>query len=886
MARLPSVLFVFFSACAVSVAADSLADLRRGFEHPPDDARIMMRWWWFGPAVTKAELAREMRTMKDGGIGGFEVQPVYPLALDDPELGFKNVPYLSDEYLDTLAFAARTARELDLRMDVTLGSGWPFGGPHTPVTEAAGHLRCERVPVVPQDTSAPLPDITAAEKLLAVFLAEGDRKQFANPRRLADSDIERGRLRLPSGLTGQHVLLFFIASRTGQMVKRAAVGAEGFVLDHYDHAAIDHHLQSVGDRLMKALKANPPYAVFSDSLEVFSSDWTGDMLAQFRARRGYDLTPYLPALVGDIGEKTGAVRYDWGKTLTELADERYLTPLREWAQKNGTRFRSQTYGTPPVTLSSNALVDLPEGEGPHWRRFSASRWAASASHLYGKPVTSSETWTWLHSPAFRATPLDMKAEADLHFLQGINQLVGHGWPYSPEMAGSPGWRFYAAAVFNHHNPWWPVMPDITRYLQRVSFLLRQGKPTNDVALYLPTADARARFTAGKDSVDRSMDAILGADVIPQILDAGYNFDFIDDQAIEQVGVQHPVLILPAVERIPLSTLRKIQEYAGKGGIVVATHRAPALAPGLLETEKDSPQIQQISRSLRLVADDQSLGAELAALYKPDFVTEPKAPALGFIHRKLDSGDLYFIANTSNRRVETRIRFRVSGLEPELWDPFSGAVSSMPETVEFEPYESRVVVFSKQHHQPGPKLHRTNALDLSSEWNVTFPDLKRTAVMRQLHSWADDEDTKFYSGQAVYTKTITAPDSLFKPGLEILLNFGEGTPAPPAGPGKPGMRALLESPVHEAAFVYVNDQLAGSVWRPPYEVSVTKLLRAGQNNIRVVVGNLAINELAGQTMPDYRLLNLRYGVRFEPQDMNNLKPLPAGLLGPIRIVTQE
>ena len=101
-------------------------------------------------------------------------------------------------------------------------------------------------------------------------------------------------------------------------------------------------------------------------------------------------------------------------------------------------------------------------------------------------MTSSETWTWLHSPVFRATPLDMKAEADLHFLQGINQLIGHGWPYSPDRAGEPGWRFYAAAVFNQHNPWWIVMPDITKYLQRVSFLLRQGKPANDVALYLPT----------------------------------------------------------------------------------------------------------------------------------------------------------------------------------------------------------------------------------------------------------------------------------------------------------------------------------------------------------------------------------------------------------------
>ena len=72
----------------------------------------------------------------------------------------------------------------------------------------------------------------------------------------------------------------------------------------------------------------------------------------------------------------------------------------------------------------------PKGEGSQWKTVRASRWASSANHLYGRPVTSSETWTWLHSPVFRATPLDMKAEADLHFLQGINQLIGHGWPYT------------------------------------------------------------------------------------------------------------------------------------------------------------------------------------------------------------------------------------------------------------------------------------------------------------------------------------------------------------------------------------------------------------------------------------------------------------------------
>src|SRR3954469_9179768 len=66
---------------ALSSAADpiSLAAFRQGFDRPPDEARMMVRWWWFGPAVTKPELEREMRLMKQGGIGGFEVQPTYAL---------------------------------------------------------------------------------------------------------------------------------------------------------------------------------------------------------------------------------------------------------------------------------------------------------------------------------------------------------------------------------------------------------------------------------------------------------------------------------------------------------------------------------------------------------------------------------------------------------------------------------------------------------------------------------------------------------------------------------------------------------------------------------------------------------------------------------------
>jgi hypothetical protein len=112
-----------------------------------------------------------------------------------------------------------------------------------------------------------------------------------------------------------------------------------------------------------------------------------------------------------------------------------------------------------------------------------------------------------------------------------------------------------------------------------------------------------------------------------------------------------------------------------------------------------------------------------------------------------------------------------------------------------------------------------------------------------------------------------------------LSFGDGVPVPET-PQRNGMRAWLESPVREAAQVFINGRLAGSVWQPPYELEVQ--MRKGENQIRVVVANLAINALAGQTLPDYKELIAKYGDRFQPQDLDNLKPLPAGLIGPIKL----
>ncbi len=894
------------------VTAAPLDELQASFVSPPDDTRIMMRWWWFGPTVDKAQLEREMLLMKEGGIGGFEVQPVYALVLDESN-GTRTLPFLSDEFVDALRFTAAKARELGLRFDLTLGSGWPFGGPTVKIDHAAARLRYEHVKIDGGSRLVKVPSIGAGEKLLAVFLARVEGSAFAPDSLRELTDVNEGLVRLPEVPAGAHEVLFFISSRTGMQVKRPAVGAEGFVLDHLNRAATDAYLKSVGDRMMQAFGSQPPYAIFCDSLEVYNSDWSYDFLEEFKRRRGYDLKPHLPALVADMGRQTQALRRDWGMTLTELLNERFMAPMRDWSKRNGTRFRVQGYGVPSAAISSNAYADLPEGEGAQWKVVRATRWASSASHIYGRPVTSSETWTWLNSPSFRATPLDVKAEADIHFLQGINQLIGHGWPYTAPGVEYPGWRFYAAGVFNEKNPWWIVMPDVAKYLQRVSFMMRQGRQVNDVAVYLSNDDGWAHMTPGNPHLIEVLRERVGGDLLPAIFEAGYNLDFFDEDSFKQVGRvdsgslmlgqnKYKIVILPNVERISIETYRKFEEFVRGGGVLIATRRTPAEQPGFLAKEADHERVAGLSRQLfegstargHFVADEKKdLRSTLQKVFTPDVEVAPASSDIGFVHRRTPDAEIYFIANTSNVSQRLKATFRVPELKPEWWNPFDGTVQ--PATVEAQtktgttiavdlpPYGSRVVVFSKRSLSVEPVGSSEAApIDLSRGWRVSFGPTGAPTQMQELTSWTNSDATRHFSGVATYEKDLELPADVLRDNATLKLDFGEGA-ALPSQNLRNGMRAWYEGPIREAAVVYVNDKRAGALWSPPYSLDVTGMLRPGANKIRVMVANTAMNYMAGHSLPDYRLLNLRYGERFQPQDMDKVQPLPSGLLGPIRLI---
>jgi hypothetical protein len=935
---LPRVAFgLLLALLSPAFAAGSVAALQAGFAAPPPDTRPMLRWWWYGPAVVKSQLEQEMNLMKAGGFAGFEVQPTYPLALDGQYPDLKNFKFLSPEFFDLLGFASAKAKDIGLRMDLTLGSGWPYGGPMFTRAEAAQSIRSAgSVPIVAGATTVTAPEATGrravphAPVVAALLGPIADAAPGASaylPLPLVGRDAQ-----LPADLHGATQVQFFTYAEAGLMqVKRAAYGAEGFVVDHYSPAAIEKFIADIAQPEIAACGPNPPYSIFCDSLEVAGEGWTPDFPAEFQRRRGYDLIPLLPALFDAQFPHAAEIRGDYGRTVAEVFDDVFADRFKKLASDDHSRFRLQAYGTPPTTLSTYSHADIGEGESHDWRTLSGTRWASSANHLLGRPVTSSEAFTWLHSPVFAAAPIDLKAESNLQFLNGVNQLLCHGWPYNPPGVEYPGWRFYAAAVFNDKNPWWLVMPDITRYLAATSFMLRQGTPANDIALYLPEEDAFTEMTpTNLQMVGAGGNGLLNphvASVIPPILDAGYNFDLIDSGILAEHGkvsggalafgdLSYRIVVLPNLTRISLAALQALDAFASGGGLLIATGHPPSVAPGYLASAGDQALVREITGRLftgpaakGIVVPVAQLGATLMRLAPPDVALHEPQPSLGFIHRHTADAEVYFLANTANLPVATSALFRVSGRKAEWWDAATGRITaatsakaaggSTQVAIDLPPFGAEFLVFStpstfgdRAPAPPGPG--ESSTIDLNGEWTLTFANASgepdpAPAQVTTLASWSEQPATKYFSGVGTYEQEVDVPAAALGPNRQQELDFGSGAPVIPVGRAM-GVRANFQPPIGDAAVVYVNGQRAGALWAPPYRVSITGLLHAGANQIRVAVANRAINfmaDTAHHPLPDYRALNANPelgGNRFQPQDMGRIQVAPSGLLGPVRLLS--
>jgi hypothetical protein len=934
----------FATALALALAIPAFAQLspsvdtlRTDFANPPIQARPMVRWWWFGPAVVKPEILTELQQMKADGIQGAELAFVYPEVLDDPAKGLKNLPFLSPQMLDMVTYAKDEGRKLGLRIDVTLCSGWPYGGPHITLQQAVTRLRVAEVPVAANATSVNAPALEQGESLLSAAIADPAKTPVEPPTnapgrgpRPPSFDAATAKPLTVSGsaaaLTASaspRVAVFFIQGHTKQQVKRAAVDADGYVLDPFSHDAVANHLKSVGEPLVKAFGATPPYAIFSDSLEAYGADWTPNLPSEFQKRRGYDLMARLAELVAGSGVDADNLRHDYGKTLTELINENYLVQINDWAKAHNTKFRSQTYGEPAVSFSSQNLVDLAEGEGPQWRQFSTLRWATSANHVFNHPITSGETFTWLHSPVFRATPLDMKAEADIDFIMGENQLIFHGWPYSPPTheVPEPGWSLYAAAVFNNHNPWHPVMPAVTTYIGRMSYLLRQGQPANQVAILLPTDDAWASFRPTQTTLTGAFSRLITPELVSAILSAGYNVDFIDADAVNSTGLgTHQILVIPPTKRIPVSTATKLLAWQNSGGKIICVGDYPSLTAEGKDLAAAMQASGQQHEPPTVVGDAAHLGEALHQAVPPDFsvakADDNARNQMGFIRRKLDSADIYIVVNTSNTPLDVTATFATTHKSAEEWDPdtaTSTAASASSQAIHLDPYGSRVYVFGDGSATEPAKQMTPSAspLDISAGWKLNFVGQHKTVDESALKDWISDPTTEHYSGEVIYSRDVQLPKA---PTGATYLSIVGGKPLPGApntnaqtavlGPNGlpdprvtrpgPGMHAYFDPPIREAALVSINGKPAGALWHPPYRLDVSRLLKAGANHIEIHVYNTAINAWSAEPPRDYGPLIEKFGDRFQMQDIceagsdwarhcvSSLKPLPSGILGTIEL----
>jgi hypothetical protein len=811
--------------------------------------------------VEREELDRELTAMARAGFGGVEIAYVYPL-------GPATTEFMSDVFLADLRFAAQRANQLGLRFDLTLGSGWSFGGPHITAELAARRLRWERreIGAGPLDVAVTSP--WPGDELVAAYVGGGSIQEPAES--CAQLAVVDGMIRIPDGPGIRQVLLAY-AQRTGQNVKRAAAGSEGPVLDHYSAAAAAAHIRRVGDRMLDAVPAELVGSVFCDSLEVYGADWTPGLPDEFARRRGYPLLPVLFRLVVD-GPDAAQLRADHHRTLAELYQENFVDVFRRWAADRGVLFRIQSYGTPPATLSSYRFADLFEGEGWGWQELTPTRWASSAAHLYGREVASAEVWTWVHSPSFRATPLDLKGEAHEHLLNGINQLVGHGWPYSPADAPGLGWFFYAAGALDDRNPWWPAMPQLNAYLTRLCWLLRQGEPVADVAVYLPN---EALFAAMGTATGGSLDTWREAnrripDAVPATIRAvGLDYDLIDDDALVVTPAQrYRVVVVPITPTIPDATAVWLDQVMAAGGSVI-TVDSSVQVPGAVAVTAHT------------------LAGALTAAVDPDLMISPPMPDIGFVHRRCRDADVYVLANTGPHRREFRISGPGSVAGYAEWDPASGQVRRTEAgqdrfAVTLHPHQATVIITTDREvaGPDGPEPPEPSRwLRLDGPWQVAFAAGPPQPV-RLPHVWEEDPGRQYFSGAATYTTTFELDDLADQ--ARVLLDFGDSQIADIDRTGTLGrsFRASVRAPIGEVAEVRLNGVACGMTWAPPYRLDLSAAARSGRNDIEVTVRNTAANALAA----DEHIVRLaadseaRYGLRFRMQELDRaMATVRSGLL---------
>jgi len=529
---------------------------------PGPETRPWARWWWPGGDVDAGVACQQLQAISAQGFGGVEIQAFNAglHVVEDADTRARINRFDSPAYYATLRRVLDCARRIGMKVYLNHLSGWPAGGPQVPVEEGLQELRYTQFAIpggrhVALPVPAPSPGLNDYFLALAEFFFGQDLKNFVpeqrslvalvaarpaggaratNPFDATDTwQLQAGTVqdltaRVREGTLewdapeGEWTGIAVFVQPSGEAPTLIAAERPGFVIDHMNAPVLQGHY----DYAFGSRTGLPPYygapleGIFNDSLE-FKVDRLGavDILEAFRARRGYDLVPYLPAVFADardnyfIREVGGAraapafaldaqdrrIAHDYQRTISDLVIERFVDASSRWASERGLLSRGQSYGSDIDTLKALGHNDIPETE----QLFAGGsamflKLAGSAAFLYDRPMVSAEAFVW-HNLAYAVEPARLKAAADTLLLGGVNQIIYHGIPYEPQgeaytaAFGPLGWYPFLGpqndAAFSDNygpsNPAWDALPDINRYLARCQNLLRAGRQEVDVLLYYP-----------------------------------------------------------------------------------------------------------------------------------------------------------------------------------------------------------------------------------------------------------------------------------------------------------------------------------------------------------------------------------------------------------------
>ena len=597
--------FVSLAACSGGGASvQETGEL--GWPEITSQTKPWSRWWWPASAVGKADIDTMLTRYSEAGLGGLEVTTIYGAKGYEEQY----LDYLSPEWMELFTYTLDEAAGKGLGIDLANASGWPFGGPWVTPDYAcrylatrtweleggekfAGKIEYVEKPMVRSlGKKADISELeypVAANDSLQQYAFEQVRYPLSLPLIAVAAYGADGEYEDLTSLVGEDGKLDWTAPEGdwtvcamflgwhGKMVERAGPGGEGDVIDHFSGDAITRYLAKF-DEAFKGYDVSGIRYYFNDSYEVDDavgdSDWTEDFFNEFQTRRGYDLKPYMLDLLGRGDDKDVASRvlFDYRTTIGELLLEKYSMMWQEWAAKQGKGIRNQAHGSPANILDLYSVSDVPETEG---RSIIGMKTASSASHVCDKPLTSSESATWLNEH-FRSNLGDVKTAMDTYLLSGVNHTFYHGTCMSPNDAPWPGWLFYAAVHFQPNNSFWTDFAAFNKYVARCQSFLQAGKPDNDILLFFDATDLLSE--PARNSLLFHMNQNTPAqsargESASYLYDKGYTWDYITDRMladrvsvkdgkiVTKGGTAYSAVIIPECEMMLVETFERLVELA-------------------------------------------------------------------------------------------------------------------------------------------------------------------------------------------------------------------------------------------------------------------------------------------------------------------------------------